>query len=352
MFVFPEKKSFGLDISDRAVRLIQTKKNGKKFSILSHNELPLPKGVIESGEIKNIPLLSETTKKLINTAKGKKIQCNHVISVLPETKTIIKLIKIFCENMELLPQAILQEMTRHIPYAMDEIYFDWQIVGKFKPQRENNILFCAAPIGIVNSYIEAIKGANLIPLALEIEAAAIVRGIFPLEESAEDAGGSIIVDLGANRTSLIACEKGIIHFTMSLPISGEDITQKISEKLKIDYKKAEEAKILCGLDEKKCSGALKKILYSSIDNLIDKIGEAIMFYKSISAGNSIQKIILSGGGAQLMGLDKILTEKFSLPVDYGNPLVNIYKIEKSAALPKKKLQSFTTSIGLSLRGSH
>ncbi len=314
--------------------------------------MPLPKNVFENGEIKNIEILSESIKKLVSTAKGKKIECNHVISVLPEAKTFIKLIQVYADNKESLPFILGQELTKHIPFSIDEIYFDWQIIGAFKPRDENKILIAAAPIETVNNYIQVIKKSGFIPLALEIESCAITRSLVSMHETVKDDSGKIIIDMGATKTGLIVYDKNTVQFTMSLPVSGNEITKRISEKLKLDYKKAENAKILCGLHEEKCSGALKKILMENVNNLVNKIQEAIYFYEESSGkNNAIKKIILSGGGSQLIGLDKILNEKIGLPATYGNPLTNISKVRASANFPKNKIQSFTTAIGLALRGS-
>ncbi len=353
MFLFPEKNSFGLDISDLSLRLVQIRKNVKKYTIISYNEMPLPSSVFENGDIKNIEILSESIKKLVATAKGKRIECNHIITVLPETKTFVKLIRVYADNEESLAHILGQELTKHIPFSIDEIFFDWQIIGEFKPRNENDVLIGAAPIETVNSYIQAIRYSGFIPLALEIESCAIARSLIAIQGASEiDNSGKIIIDMGATRTGLIVYDKNVVQFTMSLPVSGNEITQRISEKLKLDYKKAEDAKILCGLHEEKCSGALKKILMENVNNLINKIQEAIYFYEESSGkNNAIKKIILSGGGSQLINLDKILDEKIGLPTSYGNPLINISKIHPSAIIPKKKMQSFTTAIGLALRGS-
>lgn len=348
MFLFPEKYPFGLDISDNSLRLAQIKKYGKKLRVVSFNELMLPEGIMEMGDIKNADLLTENIKKLIATAKGKKVQSKHVVAVLPETKTFIKLLKIYVEDLETLPKVLAQEMTKHIPFAINEIYFDWQSIGTFRPKHENEILVGAAPIEVVDAYIAVIKNADLIPLALEIEAAAISRSILPLNGN-EHEWGSIIIDMGASRSSLIVYDKNAVQFTMSLPLSGNDITKKISQKLEIEYKKAEAAKILCGLDDEKCRGALKKILYSSIDNLIAKIEEAMRFYEETAGNGAIKKFILSGGGSQLIGLDRVLTEKFNIPTERGNPLLHIADMENASMFSKRKLQSFTTAIGLALR---
>ena len=74
-------------------------------------------------------------------------------------------------------------MTRHIPYSMDEIYFDWQLLNVFDKKGENDILAGAAPIQTVDTYLSALKSAGLIPVVLEIEAAAIMRSLTQIQRT-------------------------------------------------------------------------------------------------------------------------------------------------------------------------
>lgn len=356
MLSINEHNVIGLDIGDFMLRLICIEKYGKKFIIVSQNELPLPQGCIKDGEIQKSDQLVQSIKQLIATAKGKKIRTNGVMSVLPETKTFIKLLNIKSENLDNLPQHLIQEMTRHIPYSIDEIYFDWQLLGEFKKNENIDVLAGAAPIHTVDSYLSVIKSAGLLPVALEIEASAITRSLYSTHEEHYShhapPNAHIIIDFGATRTGLILYDKNTIQFTMSLPISGNDITQKIAEKLDIDIKKAEKAKILCGLDKTKCKGVLEAILMDNINQLMKKIEEAIYFYEEQNGKSGIVKeIILCGGGAYLMDIDTLLYEKFHIPVKIGNPMLNISKITHSLNLNKNNILSYTTAIGLALRDS-
>jgi len=355
MISINEYNVFGLDIGDFTLRLIGIEKRGKKFHIVTQNELPLPEDSIIDGEIKKPDIFIQSVKKIVATAHGKKIRTNRVVSVLPETKTFIKLLKISSDSTENLPKNLIQEMTRHIPYSMDEIYFDWQLLNVFDKKGENDILAGAAPIQTVDTYLSALKSAGLIPVVLEIEAAAIMRSLTQIQRTQytpdSPPQAQIIIDFGATRTSLIVCDKNTIQFTMSLPVSGNDITKKIGEKLDLDYKKAEKAKILCGLDKDKCKGVMKTILMDSINQLIKKIQETIFFYEEQNGKSGIVKeIVLCGGGAYLMDIDTTLYEAFHIPIKISDPTINIAKVDKTLNLTKNNILSYATAIGLALRG--
>ncbi|MFA6410367.1 MAG: type IV pilus assembly protein PilM [Candidatus Buchananbacteria bacterium] len=337
------KNIFGLDISDRALRLVQLKKQGKKNILVSYNDLEIPEKIIVGGEIKEEEELAKLISQLIKTVRGKKINSKEVITVLPESKTFIKVIQVKSTGKENLPNLIKEEIKNHIPLSADEIYLDWQILGQ--PNEMTNLLIGAAPRAIVDSYYSAIEKAGLIPYVFEIEADAIMRSLTTKDDSAT----KMIIDLGAVRTGLIIYDHKTVQFTASLSISGIKITETIANTLNLNPKEAEKAKIICGLNPQKCEGALLKILLKPIDDLIAQIEKTITIYQSnFPESNPISKIILCGGGANLSNIDKILSEKLKLPVEIGNPLINISETKK-IFIPTKNILSYSTAIGLALR---
>ncbi|NUM25167.1 MAG: type IV pilus assembly protein PilM [Candidatus Buchananbacteria bacterium] len=333
---------FSIDISDGALRLIQLNKKGKKNIITSYNELALPAGVITNGEITDEKKLIELIKKLTKTAR--RLNGRKVISVLPETKTFIKVIEIKTpEDKNSYQQLVNDEIVNHIPMALEEIYLDWQIIEK-KPDT-TKILIGAAAKNIVESYFLALEKSGLSPYILEIESAAIIRSLI----DKNDIKPRIIIDFGAARSSLIIYDHGTVQFTVSLPISGNNITETIEKTLKLDHNKAEEAKIVCGLDPQRCEGALLKILLKPIDDISKHIKKSLIFYKSnFSEASEIAEIILCGGGSNFIGIDKVIAQKLNLPVAIGNPMIKI-KNDKKGSIPKERILSYTTAIGLALR---
>ncbi|MDD2807068.1 MAG: type IV pilus assembly protein PilM [Patescibacteria group bacterium] len=347
MSLISNNEIFGLDISAGAIRLVSLKKKGKKIVINSFNELNLPAGIITNGEIVNEDKFISGVKDLVKNSKGDKIKTKNVITVLPETKTFIKVINVSFlgeGDAKRMPELVNEEIVNQIPLALDEIYFDWQVISRGQTSAE--ILVGAAPKKLVDSYLTIVEKCGLTPYVFEIEAAAISRALI---DDKKDSQAKIIIDIGAVRTGLIVYDKGAIQFTVSLPISGNKITQTISKTLNIDLKKAEKAKLVCGLDPAKCEGAMLKILYKMIDNLTSQIKKTITFYQSnFENGKEVTEIILCGGGANFTYIDSVLSDKLKIPVKIGDPLNGKYQIKKSA-IPNDKILSFTTAIGLALR---
>jgi len=343
-----EKNLFGLDISDLALRLIKIKKSGKKNIITSKSELVLPEGIIVDGEIRKPDLLTSSIRKLIDSAQGSKINTNKVISVLPGKKTFLKFITLKLSHDNDIAQALKKEMPKHIPLEPDEMYYDWQHIENTQFNNKKSVLIGAAPKKIVDDYSRVLRKAKLFLFVLELEAAAISRSL--LDENEQDSGPKIIIDLGATRTSLVLYHHSTILFTVSIPISGNKITQEISKKLKLNLKQAEKIKKVCGLDEKRCQGSLKKILFSTINDIIANIENAIDFYQQhFNRQDKIQEIILCGGGANLINFDHVMSSKLKIPTKIGNPMRHIHKLDKGISISPSQSNSYATAIGLALR---
>lgn len=357
------KYPIGLDISDTSLKFVQLKKaSGLKFTKLSdkktieklevncYNSIKIPPELIVNGEIKNQDEVVRQINKLLSTAKDGNITNKSVVAVLPQTQTFIKLLQIPDTSEEEMLQTISEEIVKHIPLVLDEVYIDWQIINR--RGKSIDVLVGAAPKKTVEQYVKTLEQASLQPIALEIEAASICRSLIPeIEKNESDSDAYLIIDLGASRSSLILCSKKTVYFTINAPISGNDITKQVADSLKIDMVKAQKAKQICGLNKNKCKGVMGEILNDMINNLVDHIEQAASFFQNNYPQKQIKEIILCGGGGNFLEIDKVLFEYLKIPVVKGNVWIKVKqnKDDKYSLLNSNSL-SYATAIGLALRG--
>jgi len=335
----PQQKAFGLDISDYVMRLAYADKD----QIVTAGEIELPTGLISKGIIKNPEKVAEYIDQLVHNVKGRKIKTKYVVACLPEQRTFIKVIDLPPYDKTNFQNVLAEEIVKHIPYEINEIYIDWQ---KLPTTSGNKILIGVTPKDIVISYQNLLAAARLMPVALEIEAASISRCLIQEKKSQT---AKIILDIGFNRTSLIVYDNETVQFSISIPISGDVISKSIASTLSLDYQEAEKAKIVCGFDEHKCDQALVKILKPVMERLILNINEAITFYQNhFTNRHEIKEIILCGGGANFKNLDKIIMEKTSLTVAKGDIFTNLSQPPKKEIMPPKNYLSYVSAVGLAL----
>jgi type IV pilus assembly protein PilM len=339
---------FGLDISDLSLKLVGIKKRKNSNEIINYNQAVVPPGYFADGKIIKYQEIAQLIIELIHGAQGPKIKTKFVHVSLPEKYAFVKLISLPNMTAAEVPTAVEWAVEHHLPFALDEIYLDWQIIDNYPDNKSLHVVIGAAPKDIVNDYTKLLKLAKLNTLSLEIEAVSIARAVINNKQPNPNTAIGII-DLGATRSSLIIYTHNSVQFSMSLPISGEKITQTISQTLNLSPQQAENAKIICGLDPKKCKGGIKTILENELDNLADKIKSGLLYYKQNFADSlPITTLILCGGGAHMSQLNEQLGLKTNLTVQTANVLDNI-KIGHKLKLPTDSLLSATTAIGLALK---
>jgi len=369
-FLSLKPEAFGLDISDLSLKIIKLKKKGKFLSLASFGESEIKPGIIKKGEIKEEEKLAEIIKEVIKKVKGEKLKTKYVVASLPEEKAFLQVIQMPRMPEEDLKSAVIYEAEDYIPLPIEQVYLDSRIVPPVYDHLDHfDVLLAALPKKIVDPYLASLKKAGLQPLALEIESLAIARALIKNEITTLPL---LLIDLGATRTSFVVFSGHSLRFTSSIPVSSGSFNEIISKNLGISLAEAERLKIKYGLEEKielkikkdkteikKERGKVFEALVPALVDLIQQIKKHLDYYQTHAShehlppnGKGVLKILLCGGGANLKGLTELLTLELKIPVELGNPWVNILPEgqKETPELPFEKSLGYTTALGLALRG--
>ncbi len=350
-----KEETFGLDINDLSLKIVKLKKKRKGFILTSFNEAKIEPGIIENGAIKDEAALVKIIKTALSAVKGKKLNTKYVVASLPEEKSFLQVIQMPKMNGEELKMALPLEAENYIPLPISEVYLDFQVISPIKDYFNHlEVLIVALPQKIVDSYVSCFKKAGLIPIIFEVESEAAARA---LVKKATNSPPLIMINFGENNTDFIVFSGQSVRFTYSIPISSRLLTKAISEYLKIDFNEAEKLKIECGLSKEKTNEKAEKvaqIISPILEDLTGQIKKYINFYRDHSSyeyllpDGKIEKILLFGEGAELKGLADFMSEKLEVPVELGDPLINLLS-KKPKIIANKNMISFTTAIGLASR---
>jgi type IV pilus assembly protein PilM len=353
MLFSSKPQSFGLDLSDLSIKIALLKKTGEHIELASFGRQDVPENVIEGGVIKKEADLISLIRKTVEDVKGQKINTKFCIVSLPETDSYIRVVQLPRIKKEEIPEAIKWELEANIPVPLDELYFDWQeILRPSSKDSHLDILIGALPKTLVDPYLSVIKKADLNPLAFEIESVATARALIKDEISAD---ATMIIDLGAKKTTLVIYADNTVLFTTGLPVSNNELTSDIAKLLRVDKQKAWDLKVNVGLDESQENDKVYRAMEPRLLELVAEINKYIEYYQVSKLGHAKQnigKILLCGGGANLKGLPAFLSARLKIGVSIGNPWVNI--LDPSAEeLPQITFDdslSYATALGLALRG--
>lgn len=347
------KIAFGLDINDRSLKIAKVKSNNGLLSLVSAARVEIPEGYIERGDIKKSGELSRLIKDSLKKVLGESLGTKRCVCSLPEKETFIKVIQMpKMEEIEL-KEAIRWEVEANIPLKPEQAYVDWQIIEPLKNHIDHvDVLIAALPREFADPYLVVLKDAGIKPVAFEVESVAIARALI---KNCIALKPQLILDLGSRHSVATIFSGSSIFFTASLSYSSTSLVEAIAGDLKIDLLQAKKLKESIGLGKSDQDQSVGKILIPYVSELSAQLKKFIQFYEDRPRHDHpltepIEKIILCGGGANLAGLVEILFESLKVPVQVGDPMVNL-SVANSIEIPGDEVVTYATALGLAIRGA-
>lgn len=339
-----EQPAVGLDISDMSMRFVELVRQGSEFQIGRFGERAIPRGIIESGEVKKG---AELRAILIELKKQHDLQ--FVVVSLPEEKAYLFDLDIAQMKRDEIRGALELVLEEHVPLKASEALFDYRIIK----ETETTILVNVSvfPRALTDGYLAVFSEAGITPLAFEVEAHALARSIIP----ASDMRPSMIIDLGKTRTGITIASGGFVQFTSTVSVGGASLTEVIMKQLGVTFDEAEKVKREKGLVSMVANSDLSFAFMSLMGVLKDEIHRNFVYWQTHvdNFGKKrppIEKIYLCGGDANLPGIAEFFAEHFGVPVEVANVFVNTRSLD--AEIPKINFSDslrYATAIGLALR---
>ncbi len=339
---------FGLDLSDRSIKIAKFSRKKTGVYLENFGERSIEEGLVSDGVIVSEKKVARVVAELAGNLKNGAIHSRYAACSLPEQKSFLHVVELPKIKKEEIKEAIQWEIEANIPMNLADVYFDWEIIPSLAKSAEHlDILVSAAPRDLVDSYNRLFAEAGLIPFSFEPESLALTRCLI---KKGIQGGPVLIVDLGHTRTSFIIYAGGSIRFTSSIQISGNIMTENITRDLKIDLREAEILKQKVGLDKAKDKRVFEAIM-PAVTDLKEQMGNYLDFYSghALHLHNGkpeVTKILLSGGGACLNGIDDYLSSSLKIPVEMADPFINIAASPKTG--PRSEFIKYATAFGLAL----
>lgn len=320
-----KKDVIGLDIGSSSIKMVELKEGKGGFRLQSLGMTPLPPEAIVDGALMDSVTVVEAIKEVVDTCKVK--TKNTVISVSGHS-VIVKKITLPLMTEAELEESIQWEAERYIPFDINDVNLDFQILGYGSGNAEQmDVILVAAKKDIVHDYVSVVMEAGLNPVIVDVDAFALENMLEVNYERSEEEAMVVIANVGASVTNISILRKNVTAFTRDVFKGGNQITEDIQRQFHVDHEEAE--KIKAGL---KVDGVvvevLERLLRAGSEALAAEIGSSIDYFQSTAASEKVAKIYLSGGGAKLKYLDTLLQDQIDLPVELINPFKKIQYSEK------------------------
>ncbi len=220
------------------------------------------------------------------------------------------------------------EAQQNVPFPIEEVIWDYQLVGSGK-EGQVEVVLVAIKSDLLDD-LNATSEGNGFRTQIVDAAPMALYNAFRYNYS-DLPGCTLLIDLGARTTNLVFIETGKV-FSRSINIGGNTVTAALAKEFQESFTAAEDRKKRDGYvslggayaDDKNADVAKgAKIVRNTMTRLHAEISRSINFYRAQQAGTAPQRIFLCGGTANLPYLREFFAEKFSLPIEYFNPLKNV-----------------------------
>ncbi len=208
------------------------------------------------------------------------------------------------------------------------------------------VLLVAAKKDLIDDYVQVITDAGLTPAVLDVASFAVENAY---EYAFEPPVGetAALVNIGSQVVNINIVADGVPAFTRDMTTGGQAYTEEIQKALSVGFDEAERIKI-GGTDtesQEVVPQEVEQAIRGVTDNLIGEIARSLDFYCATSAESEINRIILSGGGCKVSGLDTAFQGKTNIPVERLNPLA---RMVPSSRFNPDELDEIAPSLGVSV----
>ncbi|MFH2060140.1 MAG: type IV pilus assembly protein PilM [Pseudomonadota bacterium] len=337
----------GLDIGSSFIKVAELKATAKGPVLHKFGMSPIAPGTIVEGRVMDMESLANDIKALF---KSQKIREKNVAISTGGHSVVIKTINMATRPEKELHDMIFSEAEQYIPYDIDDVNIDYQLMGEseFSPD-QINVLLVAVKKDLVAEYIDLIQMAGLNPRIIDVDTFALQNAyeILPYENREKV---TLLIDVGASKMSLNIL-KANSSLMMRDTVSGvNQIIEELSEQLDISIEEAQDAlngdlKGIVSEDD------FERISLKVAQSWCSEICEAVNTYQSGASQEKVEKIILSGGGVFVEGFKEALLSELEADVSIINPFEGLIVNEKKfpdSFITKAGPQA-SIAIGLALR---
>lgn len=339
----------GADLSSSAIKMVELAEAGKGLYRVERYAIePLPKDSVVDGNINNLDAVSDALKRC-HKRMGTSIK--NLALALPNAAVISKKILVPAgQSEEDLELQVATEANQYIPFSLDEVNLDFQVLGPAPNNQEDvEVLIAASRKEKIEDRVAAAEAAGLKATVMDVDLYAAqsafeLMGIGAAEDEKDQ--NIAMVDVGATIMAVNVLRNGQSIYLREQPFGGNELTQDIQNKFGLAPDEAEVAKRDGGLPEEYET----ELLQPFVDKMGLEIARALHFFFSSTPYNQVSQIVLSGGCAAIPGVDAAIMRRTQVPTVIANPFTNM---DVSPKIKMKSLvqdaPSLMVACGLAMR---
>jgi type IV pilus assembly protein PilM len=353
MFLSKKTPLVAIDIGSSSIKLVQlTEFKEGQYELIHFGMMPLDKECIVDEAIKKPGQVVDALKNLI---KAEKIQSRYAVSAVAGEAVFIKKITVPVMSEKKLSEKITQEAEQYIPFDIDEVVLDFQILGKINdskeekpkdfvdseeskstdnfPQRndeqkeESNeegemmeALLVAVQRRVIDERTDILLEAGLKPAIIDLDLFALMNAA-RLTNDLSSMGTIALIDLGDSFTHINIIQNGVIGYTSDIPVGGGYLSNMLMSKFKVPFEQVLAIKRGNFSSDVREEEVIETII-QAYKNILEEVQKYFDYFNTLS-NDKIDKILLCGGGSMIRGLDNYCSDYLKIPAETINPMQGV-----------------------------
>ncbi len=323
MFFLKKKKVFiGMDIGSSSVKVVQLKDNNGSYQLLNVGIFHLPPEAIVDNTLMDSSAIAVAIKNLVASLG---IKTKDVVCSISGNSVIIRKIVLPTMLQEELEDQILFEAEQYIPFDINDVNMDFQILSPDSSDPSKmNVLLVASKKDIINDYVSLFGEAGMNLSVVDVDSFA-VQNAFEANHVFSPEVILALVNIGASIMNINVIKDGITLFSRDVQMGGNLYTEEIQKQIGLSREEAESAKLLA---PGATNNQLNNIILKVNETITQEIRRSLDFYNSTANDGKISGLYISGGCSKVYRLIETISEKIGLPTEKLNPFAKIKCNEK------------------------
>ena len=340
------KSVAGLDIGASSIKYVRLDRKSDGYALAAAGIRELPIESIVSDEIKDRDSVIFSVQGLLDECDPRTTEV--VVSVAGHG-VITDKFEVDRKTGAEAEQAILFEAEQRSPFDVDDVSMDYHILNTDEERGKMEVLLVAARREYVLSYLDLVTDAGLRTPLVDTDAFAVLNA-YELNYDIDPERVTALINIGFDTTNVVFLKDGKFHSTRDVSSGGRAIYEVIQREFRLNQEMT--MKVIRGeLETSVDQDMLRATILSASDELLTGLELAFSYFRTLAKTDSVDWIVLSGGGALIPYLPECVQSKLNVPIEIANPFRNIeYDPELFGDLqPEKIAPLLAVGVGLAAR---
>jgi type IV pilus assembly protein PilM len=309
------RTTVGLDIGSSLVKIVEIDHGRSTPTLVRVGIVPLPPEAIVDGEVMDRLLVLDAVRECIAQSG---IKSKDVVSAVSGRALIVKKVVMDKMNQEDAQEAIHWEAEQHVPFDIDDVCLDFQILNDSIGNNQMQVLLVAAKKEAIHAHADLVRDAGLHPLVIDVDAFAVQNCY---EANYDTQSGRVVglLNVGSETSNLNIVQNGVPQFTRDLSVGRSRFVEEVQRDCNIGKDEASRM-----LSQMPADGGerdrLRETVRRTAEELSLGIERSFAFLKGSGEADRLDGLMLSGGGAAMPLLREFLAERHGVSTEVTDPL--------------------------------